>query len=225
MHIIFFAWVVSRRCHNEYELNNNISLSEKTRDEVSKVILQKLKNRHSKAFRNHKESFYSMISSFFSEAKMTNQHLERFNQSIQKIIQTIIRDMMSRIIQQNVAATVNVIVATTRSNSSLSAEFSQMISRTTLKSREKRWITANIEFFNFMYDNKSVLTEEFMKHAEENIYFKNVYLFLKRMKNVAKMKNAAYIRKNLFTCLRDFTLQWYIFELFENIKNLLRYDN
>ncbi len=58
-----------------------------------------------------------------------------------------------------------------------------------------------------MYDNKSVLTEEFMKHAEENIYFKNVYLFLKRMKNVAKMKNAAYIRKNLFTCLRDFTLQ------------------
>jgi hypothetical protein len=39
------------------------------------------------------------------------------------------------------------------------------------------------------------------------------------------MKNAAQIRENLFTCLRELALQWYIFELSENIKNLLRYDN
>ncbi len=76
-----------------------------------------------------------------------------------------------------------------------------------------------------MYENKSIVTEEFIEHAEKNIYFRNVHFFLKRIKNVAKVKNAAQIRENLFTCLRDLTFQWYIFELSENIKNLLRYDN
>jgi hypothetical protein len=100
-----------------------------------------------------------------------------------------------------------------------------MTSKTTSESRAKRWITANVEFFDSMYENKSVLTEEFIEHAEKNIYFRNVHLFLKRVKNVIKMKNVNQIRKNLFICLRDLALQWYTFELFENIKNLLRYDN
>jgi hypothetical protein len=107
----------------------------------------------------------------------------------------------------------------------LSADHSQMISRTTSKSRSERWITSDIEFFDSMYENKSIVIEEFIEHAEKNIYFRNVHLFLKRVKDVAKVKDAAQIRKNLFTCLRELTLQWYIFELFENIKNLLRYDN
>ncbi len=52
-----------------------------------------------------------------------------------------------------------------------------------------------------------------------------MYLFLKRVKDVARVKNAAQIRKNLFTCLRELALQWYIFKSFKNIKNLLKYDN
>jgi hypothetical protein len=76
-----------------------------------------------------------------------------------------------------------------------------------------------------MYDNKFTFTDEFIEHAEKNIYFRIVHLFLKRVKNVAKVKNSAQIRKNLFTCLRDLALQWYTFELFENIKDLFRYDN
>jgi hypothetical protein len=58
-----------------------------------------------------------------------------------------------------------------------------------------------------MYENKSIVTEEFIEHAEKNIYFRNVHLFLKRVKDVAKVKNAAQIRENLFTCLRELTLQ------------------
>jgi hypothetical protein len=76
-----------------------------------------------------------------------------------------------------------------------------------------------------MYDNKFTFTKEFIEHAEKNIYFRDVHLFVERIKNVAKIKNAAQIRENLFTCLRELALQWYIFELFENIKNLLKYDN
>jgi hypothetical protein len=39
----------------------NTALFEKTRDEVSEVILQKLKTRHSKTFTNHRKSFHSII--------------------------------------------------------------------------------------------------------------------------------------------------------------------
>ncbi len=100
-----------------------------------------------------------------------------------------------------------------------------MISKTTSKSRAKRWITSDIEFFDLMYENKSALTKKFIKHVEKDIYFRNVHFFLERVENVARMKNVIQVKKNLFTCLRDLTLQWYTFELSENIKNLLRLKN
>jgi hypothetical protein len=102
---------------------------------------------------------------------------------------------------------------------------SQMTLKATSKSRAKRWIIFDIDFFNSIYENKFVVTEKFIEHTEKNIYFKDVKFFLKRMKNVAKVKHAAQIRENLFTCLKELTLQWYTSKLFENIKNLLRYDN
>jgi hypothetical protein len=67
--------------------------------------------------------------------------------------------------------------------------------------------------------------EKFIKHVEKDTYFKNVHLFLKKIKNVARIKNAIQIRKNLFTYLRDLVLQWYISKLSKNIKNLLRFEN
>jgi hypothetical protein len=100
-----------------------------------------------------------------------------------------------------------------------------MISKVTSKSRKKRWITSNIRFFDLMYDNKSTFTSEFIEHAEKDIYFRDVHFFLKRVKNVVKIKNVAQIRKNLFICLRKLALQWYTFKLFENTKNLLRFEN
>jgi hypothetical protein len=39
------------------------------------------------------------------------------------------------------------------------------------------------------------------------------------------MKNVMQVKENLFTCLRELTLQWYTFELSENIKDLLRLKN
>jgi hypothetical protein len=114
----------------------NISLSEKTRNEISEIILQKLKNRYSKTFQNFRESSDSIIFSFFSEIEMTKQQqLNRSDQNIQKMIQVDIREMMLKIIQQSITATVNVIAATTQSNSSSIADHSQMISKTIPKSR------------------------------------------------------------------------------------------
>jgi replication initiation and membrane attachment protein DnaB len=132
------AELFSFSVQNFAELFENISLSERTRNEVSKVILQKLKNRHSEAFKDHKKSFHSIISSSFSEAEMTSQHFERIDQNMQETIQAVIREMMSKIIQQSVAATLNVIAATTRSDSSLTSDHPQIISRATSESRIDR---------------------------------------------------------------------------------------
>ncbi len=58
---------------NFAESSKNISISKRTRNEISKIILQKLKNRHSKTFQNHRESSHFIISSSFNEADMTRQ--------------------------------------------------------------------------------------------------------------------------------------------------------
>jgi hypothetical protein len=128
--IIFFAEL--------FEQNENFtiqSLFERTRDEISKIILQKLKTRNSKIFQEHKESCHSIISFSSSEVEITRQQQQnRSNQNIQKMIQAMICEMMSEIIQSNVTTTVNV-TATTRSEMFSASDHLQIISKTTLKFR------------------------------------------------------------------------------------------
>jgi hypothetical protein len=116
----------------------NISLSEKSRDEISKVILLKLKNHHSEAFKDHRKSSHSIISFSFNEVEMIDQHSDRTDQNMQEMIQAIIRDMMSEIIQQSVTTAVNVIATTVESDSTFASKHSQMIFKTTSKSRANR---------------------------------------------------------------------------------------
>ena len=54
-----------------------------------------------------------------------------------------------------------------------------------------------------MYDGKSVITENFIEHIEKNIYFRNVHLFIERIKNMTVIKNAKMIKNNLYTRFRD----------------------
>jgi hypothetical protein len=132
-------------------------------------------------------------------------------------------NILSNSIQQSVITAMNVVTNQLKSFSI--TKHSQIILKTTSKSRSKRWIIFDIKYFDLMYKSKSALTEECIEHAEKNIYFKNVHLFLKLVKNVIKIKNVNKVRKNLFICLRDLTLSWYISELFKNIKNLLELKN
>ncbi len=124
-----------------FEQNENFiiqSLSERTRNEISKVILQKLRIRNSEIFQEYKESCHSIISFSSSEVEMMKQQQQNCsNQNIQKMIQTMIREMMSEIIQQSVATTMNV-TTTTRLKMLSASDHSQMISRTTSKSRIDR---------------------------------------------------------------------------------------
>ena len=88
-----------------------------------------------------------------------------------------------------------------------------------------RWNLLEIDFFDSMYNDKSVRTSEVMKHAKKNTYFRDVHLFIERVKNIAIIQDGQHVRDNLFTCLREFALQWYISKISIEVKQLMRYDD
>jgi hypothetical protein len=93
------------------------------------------------------------------------------------------------------------------------------------KSRFDRWIAADLEFFDPAYDEKFTFTDDSMQHAEKNTYFKNVHLFIDRVKDIVVIKKVETVRNNLYTCLRDIAMTWYTAELFEETKKLVRTSN
>ena len=64
-----------------------------------------------------------------------------------------------------------------------------------------------------------------MKYASKNTYFRNVHVSLDRAKNIVTIKNVDLVRSNLFTCLRDQTLIWYISKLIDEKRRFLKYKN
>ena len=87
-----------------------------------------------------------------------------------------------------------------------------------------RWNAEKLEFFDSMYDNKSINTGQVMKHVEKNIYFRDVHLFIDRAKDMTVIHDEQFVRENLFICLKETTLQWYISKISTEIKELLRYE-
>jgi hypothetical protein len=91
--------------------------------------------------------------------------------------------------------------------------------------RSERWVTADLEFFDSIYDEKFTVTTDSMQHVDKDTYFRDVYLFIDRIKNIAIIKEIETVRNNLYTCLRDTVMIWYTAELFEKAKELVRTKN
>jgi hypothetical protein len=108
---------------------------------------------------------------------------------------------------------------------SVNSASSQTQQSSTMNSRSNRWIAANLEFFDFTYDEKFTVTDDSMQHAEKNTYFRDVHFFIDRVKNIVVIKEAETIRNNLYICLRDIAMIWYTAELFEETKKLVRTNN
>ena len=87
-----------------------------------------------------------------------------------------------------------------------------------------KWNAEELRFFDSIYDNKSTNIDQVMKHAEKNIYFRDVHLFLNRVKDMILIHEDQFVRENLFICLRDTALQWYIAEISIETKKLFRYE-
>ena len=65
-----------------------------------------------------------------------------------------------------------------------------------------RWNAAEIGFFDPLYDGKSAATGNSIEHFDKDTYFRAVHAFIKRVKDMAEVKDASTVRENIYTCLR-----------------------
>ena len=70
---------------------------------------------------------------------------------------------------------------------------------------------------NIQFDTKDVM------QIERDIYYKDVFLFVKRIKDVVTILSENVIRINLFTCLREIAQMWYTKEFNDLKKKVLRF--
>ena len=56
----------------------------------------------------------------------------------------------------------------------------------------------NLKFFNSNYDNKLINNDETIEHHKKNTYFKNVHLFVNKIKNMTNSRDSQFIKDNLW---------------------------
>jgi hypothetical protein len=61
-------------------------------------------------------------------------------------------------------------------------------------------------------------------HAEKNIYYKDVHVFIERIKKMIIVLDFEMIKKNLFSCFRETILMWHTVELFDVFRRILSYE-
>ncbi len=108
----------------------------------------------------------------------------------------------------------------TSSSAALSTSFAQAT-----ESRPERWVAIDLEFFDSTYDGKILTTVESMQHVDKDTYFRNIHLFLNRVKDVTTTKYYDLIRNNLYIYLREIVMTWYTTEIFEKVKKLIKTNN
>ena len=54
-----------------------------------------------------------------------------------------------------------------------------------------------MRFFDSFYNNKSSNIEAKIEYVEKKIYFRDITMFINRIKNIAKVKSVELLRNNL----------------------------
>ncbi len=88
-----------------------------------------------------------------------------------------------------------------------------------------RWNSTEVRFFDFMYNDKFMHTDDFLKHSDKKTYFRDVHLFIEHVKNILYIKDINLVRTNLWICLQDIAMKWYIKELINDEKRLIKYKD
>lgn len=88
-----------------------------------------------------------------------------------------------------------------------------------------RFLSSDVGFFDPFYDGKSNDTGAGIEHAGKETYFRDVTMFIDRIRDVARVKGAELLRNNLQICLRGEALEWYTCQLTDNEKRLMTYGN
>jgi hypothetical protein len=112
-----------------------------------------------------------------------------------------------------------------RQNNSLSDMSSLTSMIIFFETRSDRWNAIDLKFFDLIYDEKILITIELIQHVEKDTYFRDVHLFIDRVKNFVVAKRAEIVRNNLYTCLRGSIMTWYTAKVSREEKKLLKMRN
>ena len=70
------------------------------------------------------------------------------------------------------------------------SEFQKESKATVVNNNEiNRFHPNDIDFFNLLYDNKTINIVFIIKHSDKSIYFRDIYVFIDRVKDVTRIKN------------------------------------
>jgi hypothetical protein len=84
----------------------------------------------------------------------------------------------------------------------------------------EKWTIDEIDFFD-----SNVESDDSVVNAKRHVFYKNVYVFVNRLKNMINIWENDKLRIVLSQCFRDATLIWHSIELFDMKKDLLRQIN
>ena len=87
-----------------------------------------------------------------------------------------------------------------------------------------RWNVSEIECFNSNFDEKFSVTEFVIEHFEKNIFYRDVHVFIERIRQMIIILSSELVWRNLLSCLREIALDWHISKLIENNRRLLIYE-
>ena len=90
--------------------------------------------------------------------------------------------------------------------------------------RPDRFNPDDVGYFDPFYEGKSVDTGPAIEHTGKSTFFRDIHVFLDRVKDVARAKGDTLLRQNLQLCLRGSALAWFTTELSEEGKRLVTYD-
>ena len=82
----------------------------------------------------------------------------------------------------------------------------------------------DVGYFDPFYESKSVDTAPAIEHTGKSTFFRDIHVFIDRVKDVVRAKGDTLLRQNLQICLRGTALAWFTTELTENDKRLVTYS-
>ena len=79
-----------------------------------------------------------------------------------------------------------------------------------------KWNSVDFDFFDFFYDDKSLISEaSLIVNTDKDIYFRDVHLFIVRVKKMTLTRDEQLIKDNLWLNLKNTALKWWTDELFD----------
>lgn len=85
--------------------------------------------------------------------------------------------------------------------------FSPFSKRQVIMIIDIRWNAQDVDFFDSYYESKTIFIGESVFHFGKNTFFKNIHLFVSRIKDIVVVKNFKLVRNNLWICLKDRALK------------------